>query len=205
MTTEKLYLYPLWVRLWHWLNAIFFLTLLVTGISMQYSSPNSSFLISFEKSVQLHNICGILISINYLLFIIGNIFTTNGKFYKIQLKGLFNRLTKQIQFYLFGMFQHQNPPFPVSEKSKFNPLQKVSYVAAMYIGFPIIIISGWAMLFPELVPAVVLNTSGLLFTALFHVIFGFILSVFLIIHLYVCTFASPIVSNFKSMITGWHY
>jgi len=204
MSTDKLYLYPLWVRIWHWLNAVFFITLLISGISMQYSIPDNTFLVQFELAVQLHNISGILISINYFLFILGNLYFSNGKQYIIERKGLYQRLIKQIRFYLFGMFQKQNPPFPITVKSKFNPLQKVSYVFAMYIGYPLIMISGWSMLFPEIIPAVVLGVSGLLLTALFHVFFGFILSIFLFIHLYVCTFAEPISRNFKSMITGWH-
>lgn len=204
MAHDKIYLYPIWIRIWHWLNAILFILLMITGISMQYSNPDNPWLVSFELSVQLHNICGIFISINYLLFFLGNLFTSNGKQYKMKTKGLFTRLYNQSIFYLFGMFKKEDAPYPISKENKFNPLQRFIYSTAMYIGFPIIIASGLALFFPEIIIPQIFGVSGLLVTAMFHVIIGFILSLFLFIHLYVCTIGSSISSNFKSMITGWH-
>ncbi|WP_372751339.1 cytochrome b/b6 domain-containing protein [Labilibaculum sp.] len=204
MANEKIYLYPIWIRIWHWLNALLFITLMITGISMQYSNPENPFLVSFELSVQLHNICGILLSINYLIFFLGNLITSNGKHYRMQSKGLFTRLYNQSIFYLFGMFKKQDSPYPISTENKFNPLQRFIYSTAMYVGFPIIIVSGLALFFPEIIIRQIFGLSGILVTALFHVIIGFILSLFLFIHLYVCTIGSSIISNFKSMITGWH-
>lgn len=204
MANNKIYLYPIWIRIWHWLNAMLFILLILSGISMQYSNPENTLLISFEQSVLLHNFCGILISINYLLFVIGNLFSLNGKQYKIQSKGLFNRLYTQSIYYLFGMFKKQNAPYPISVENKFNPLQQFIYSMAMYVGFPFIIASGLAMLFPEIIIPQTFGVSGLLLTALFHTIIGFVMSLFLFIHLYVCTIGYSISSNFKSMITGWH-
>ena len=204
MANNKIYLYPIWIRIWHWLNAILFILLMITGISMQYSNPENPLLISFELSVQMHNICGVFLSTNYLLFFFGNFFTSNGKQYKMQTKGLFTRLYKQSIFYLFGMFKKQDAPYPISEEHKFNPLQKFIYATAMYVGFPIIILSGLGLFFPETIISQIFGISGLLVTALFHAIIGFVLSLFLIVHLYVCTIGSSISSNFKSMLTGWH-
>ncbi|MDE5416516.1 cytochrome b/b6 domain-containing protein [Labilibaculum sp. DW002] len=204
MANDKIYLYPIWIRIWHWLNAVLFITLMITGISMQYSNPENPLLVSFELSVQLHNLCGILISINYLLFFIGNLFTSNGKQYKMKTKGLFTRLYEQSIFYLFGMFKKQDAPYPISVENKFNPLQRFIYATAMYVGFPIIIVSGLALFFPEIIIPQIFGISGILVTALLHSVIGFILSLFLFIHLYVCTIGSSISSNFKSMITGWH-
>lgn len=204
MALEKMYLYPLWIRIWHWINAILFIVLLITGISMQYSNPENPFLISFELSVQLHNFCGITISLNYIFFILGNLITSNGKQYKMKTKGLMKRLYDQSVFYLFGMFKKADPPFKITPENKFNPLQRFIYTTAMYLGFPIIIASGFALLFPEIIIPQLFGVSGILVTALIHVIFGFILSLFLFIHIYVCTIGSTVLSNFKSMITGWH-
>jgi thiosulfate reductase cytochrome b subunit len=204
MAEEKLYLYPIWIRIWHWLNAVFFIVLLITGISMQYSNPDNPLLISFELSVKLHNLFGVFISINYMLFLLGNLLTSNGKQYKMKTKGLFKRLYNQSVFYLFGMFKNEEVPYPISVENKFNPLQRFIYSTAMYIGFPIIIVSGWALLFPEIIIPQLFGLSGILITALIHVIIGFVLSLFLFIHIYVCTIGASISSNFKSMFTGWH-
>ncbi|MBE9484291.1 MAG: cytochrome b/b6 domain-containing protein, partial [Bacteroidetes bacterium] len=57
---EKLYLYPVWVRFWHWANAILCLLLILTGLSMQYSDPEYP-IIRFDWAVSIHDISGIIL------------------------------------------------------------------------------------------------------------------------------------------------
>ncbi len=200
---EKLYFYPVWIRIWHWTNALMFLLLIVTGLSMQYSNPDYP-LIRFDLAVSIHNIAGIIVTIAYFIFVIGNLVTANGKFYNLKLKGIVDRLQKQFMYYTFGIFKHESAPFPLSATRKFNPLQKVSYLFAMYAFMPIMIITGLGLLFPETIVSKVFGVSGIHLTDLFHIISGFVLSVFLVIHIYFCTIGRTAFSNFKSMFTGWH-
>jgi len=45
-----MYLYPKWIRLWHLFNALLFILLIVTGISMQYTGRNNpSYMVGFAK------------------------------------------------------------------------------------------------------------------------------------------------------------
>lgn len=85
--SERLYLYPLWIRMWHWINALMFLVLIITGLSLQYSSPNYT-IIRFDIAVSMHNIAGIIITIGYLFFIIVNRFSVNRKYYRFKRKVL---------------------------------------------------------------------------------------------------------------------
>jgi thiosulfate reductase cytochrome b subunit len=199
-----MYQYQVFTRVWHFLNALFFLVLIITGISMQYSNPDSPF-ISFELAMQLHNICGIGLSLNYLVFFIGNWISGNSRHYRIEWKGEKERLMKQARYYLSGYFKKENPPFPMTEDRKFNPLQALTYAIAMYAGLPVLIITGWGLLFPETVLDRVFGVSGLLITDLLHVISGFLLSVFMFIHIYLCTLGANPKDNFRSIITGWHH
>lgn len=201
--SDKLYLYPLWIRIWHGFNAIFILTLIVTGISMQYSNPNYP-IISFKASVLLHNAAGIGLAISYLFYFIMHRFSPNRKHYRIEWKGWGNRIIIQMKYYLFGIFKGAPTPFPVSTNSKFNPLQKITYLMIMFIAMPVLIITGLALLFPETIVSNVAGIGGTLLTALLHSIIGFAISVFLIIHVYFCTIGSTMTSNFKSIINGWH-
>ncbi|HQO49337.1 MAG TPA: cytochrome b/b6 domain-containing protein [Bacteroidales bacterium] len=201
--SQRLYLYPIWLRIWHGINALMFLILIATGISMQYSNPDAP-LIRFDLAVQWHNITGIILSFNYLIFVIGNLITGNGKFYLIQIKGFVQQIMKQISYYVVGTFKGEHTPFPVNEKRKFNPLQKLTYVGAMYMLVPIIILTGLALLFPEFIVEKVLEFSGIYLTALLHGAVGFLLSLFLVIHVYFSTMGSTPGSNFKSMMNGWH-
>ena len=201
--SDKIYLYPLWIRIWHVINALFFIVLIVSGISMQYSNPSYP-LMPFDIAVMSHNVAGIGITIAYLFFIVYFVFSPNKKHYSIQFKGLFKDLRKQIQYYTIGVFKGENPPFPTNEDQKFNPLQKVTYVGVIFIVFPILIITGLSLLFPELIVDNVFGVGGTLLTALLHASSGFLVSMFLIIHLYFATMGASFSSNFMSIINGYH-
>ena len=84
--SERLYLYPLWVRLWHWINALMFLVLIITGISMQYSDPGYP-LIRFDIAVFYHNLSGVILTISFILFVIMNRISGNYKYYRVKKKG----------------------------------------------------------------------------------------------------------------------
>jgi len=203
MATEKIYFYPLWLRIWHGINALGIITLILTGILMQSSNVSSG--IDFNLLVNLHNIAGVIVTIIYAGFLIGNIISGNGRFYLIKLKGFFNRPIKQAYYYAWGMFHGMKSPFPLSEKRKFNPLQKYIYVFVMYLVLPGVILTGFALLFPELIIEELYGISGVFLTAIFHSALGFFISIFLIIHLYVASIGKTPLDNFKGIITGWHH
>ena len=198
----KLYFYPFWLRIWHAVNAVGIILLILTGISMQ-SGFETSF-IEFSLAVSLHNISGVVISLNYLLFFVGNFATKNVKFYLIKPQGFLKRPMKQAYYYAYGMFRGMKPPYPLSEKRKFNPLQKYAYVSVMYLFVPFVIISGFGLLFPETIIEKVYTISGVFLTAVLHSAVGFFISIFLIIHLYVASIGKSPIENFKSIVTGWH-
>ncbi len=200
--SKNIYFYPVWLRIWHGLNALGIITLIITGISLQ--SIESSF-IGFKSAVTLHNIAGIVVTLSYFIFFVGNLITTNSKYYRVKPKGFIKRPAKQAYYYIWGMFHEMKAPYPLSEKRKFNPLQKYFYLIVMYLAVPFIIVSGIALLFPEIIIETVYNFSGVFLTAIFHSALGFFISIFLIIHLYVSTIGKSPFGNFKSIITGWHH
>src|SRR5512133_2409440 len=98
-----MYLYPKWLRLWHLLNAVLFLILIFTGISMQYTDKGSSnFIIGFERAVKWHNIAAVILTINYIFFVLGNVLTRNGKFYRMEKENFSKNLITQLKFYAGG-------------------------------------------------------------------------------------------------------
>ena len=201
--SEKLYLYPIWLRVWHAINALVILILIATGISLQYSDANFE-LLKFDISVTFHNIAGYIMAINYLFFVIANFKTGNVRFYRIKLKGLIKKLIKQANYYAFGMFKGEKTPYPITKDRKFNPLQKVTYVFFMFVIVPFLIVSGLALLFPEFIIPRVAGFSGIQLTAMLHAATGFLISLFLVIHIYTSTTGKPISANFKSIVNGYH-
>ena len=200
---NKIYFYPVWLRIWHGINAIGIIILIVTGISLQSAMDSS--IINFKTAITLHNISGIVVAINYLVFLVGNFVTKNSKFYIIKPQGFLKRPLKQAYFYAWGMFHGMKAPYPLSEKRKFNPLQKYIYVLVMYLVVPAVIVSGLALLFPEIIIEKIYNLSGIFVTAIFHSAMGFFISMFLLIHLYVATIGKSPLNNLKSIINGWHH
>ena len=196
------YHYPLSIRLWHALNAICIILLIATGISMYYVEPDRV-LIEFSWAVKIHNIAGVVLSFSYLIFFITNITTGNRKYYKMPLRGIGKRLMKQSMYYAVGMFKKEKKPYPITEERKFNPLQKLFYVIIMYVGVPLVIISGFGLLFPESVVKALFGVSGILVTAVVHAAMGFFISLFLVIHIYVSTIGHTRSANFKSIINGY--
>jgi thiosulfate reductase cytochrome b subunit len=200
-----MYLYPKWIRAWHLLNAAMFLILIITGLSMQYTDKeNAAYVVGFAKAVKWHNFAAIMLILNYILFVTGNLLTNNGRYYKISRKDFLSNLVKQFKYYSSGMFKSEKHPFPVTEERKFNPLQKLTYVLAMYVAFPLLIISGIGLLLPEITITTFFGISGLILTDILHITMGFFLSIFMVIHIYTCTLGAKPTSLFWGMISGYH-
>ncbi len=201
-----MYLYAKWIRIWHLINALMFIILIITGLSMQYTDKDHvTYVVGFAMAVKWHNFAALALTLNYIVFVTGNILTSNGRYYRIKKKNFLKDLMKQLKYYSFGMFRGEKHPFPVTEKRKFNPLQKVTYVLAMYLAMPLLIISGVGLLFPEITIRSFLGVSGLVPTDILHITMGFFLSIFMIIHIYTCTLGAKPTSLFWGMISGYHH
>ncbi len=200
---HKLYLYPVWLRIWHGLNALLFVMLIITGISMQYASTESTSWLRFDQAVKIHNTCGIILTINYLFFILGNILSGNYKHYRISQKELRKRIMTQFRYDTVGIFKKQRPPFHVTK----NEIQSITAIH---------LCSRYVYLCPgdfdyRFRPAVSIDTCRQSFwntrsflNDIFHVIMGYIGSMFMIIHVYFCTIRAKFYTNFKSIINSLH-
>jgi thiosulfate reductase cytochrome b subunit len=201
---KKLYLYPLWVRLWHWSNALLCLILILTGMSLHFSSKEDP-LISFDASISIHNIAGITMALLYLVFIIGNLLTHNGVHYRVNFKGFIQRFITQLKYYGVGIFKGEPHPSAPTEDCKFNALQQITYVGIMYGLVSLLVISGVLMLFPDSIPDNFMGIGTILPIALTHTILSYFLVLFLVGHLYLATTGETPLSNYKTMVTGIHY
>jgi thiosulfate reductase cytochrome b subunit len=74
----------------------------------------------------------------------------------------------------------------------------------MFLFVPGLIITGLALLFPEMIIENVYSISGIFMTAILHASLGFLVSIFLIVHLYVASIGKHPLKNFKSILTGYH-
>lgn len=200
---EKIYLYPGWLRLWHVVNALLFILLILSGISLHFAADNE-LLVSFEIAVLTHNISGIVLTLNYLFFFVMNLISGNYKYYIPKFKNLPKKILIQAKYYLVGIFDQEPHPFSVSKESKFNPMQQLGYVSVMFLLVPIIIISGWALLFPEKAPENFFGFGGVWPMAITHTLVGFALIIFMVVHIYLGTTGHTAGELFRTILNGWH-
>jgi thiosulfate reductase cytochrome b subunit len=193
--------YPLWLRLWHWTNAFLFVTLLITGLTLHYARPGTM-PEGFRTDVLLHNTAGILLTLFYGLFLYGNLRLGNGRYYKVLSGDIEPGLLRQTGYYLWGIFLGSPHPYPHSEERKFNPLQKLFYLGVMYLLFPCVVITGWALLFPDRLPEQLLGVPGIGLWALAHTYIGFLLSLFMVVHIYLGTTGPTLGALFHLMWFG---
>lgn len=199
--TKQSQSYPIWLRCWHWGNALLFTILLISGLSMHYARPALQ-PIGFRGDVLIHNTAGILLTLFYCLFLYGNWRLGNGRFYRVLGEDITPGIFRQSVYYLWGIFLGAPHPYPHSEFRKFNPLQKLGYISVMYLLFPILIVTGWALLFPDRLPDYTLRFPGLSLWATVHTYFGFFLSLFMVIHIYLGTTGNTLGAFYRLMWYG---
>jgi len=202
MSSDRLYFYPLWLRIWHGINAFGIILLIITGVMMHWALHGT--IVNFYTVVKVHNITGVIIALNYIFFLVWNLLSGNTRFYNLKRKSWIKRLVTQANYYMVGMFKDQASPYPLNEKRKFNPLQKFAYFNIMYIILPMVILSGIALLYPDIILEKVYSISGVFLTSILHASLGFLVSIFLIVHVYAASIGKSPLQNFKSMVNGWH-
>ena len=74
----------------------------------------------------------------------------------------------------------------------------------MYFLVPVVVISGWVLIFPDFMQNFILGEGSIYVFDFLHLITGFVISLFMVIHVYFCTMGKTAFSNFKSIINGWH-
>jgi thiosulfate reductase cytochrome b subunit len=201
--SERIFILPIWIRLWHWTNAVLILVLSVTGISLHFSAPGLV-LVPFATAVKLHNMAGLALIAAYAVFVAGNIVSGNWWQYVPKPDGFWLRIRTQFRYYIWGIFHGEYPPYPPSEEANFNALQQIIYWIVMYLVMPTVILTGIIYLWPDLAPRQMFGVDGLLPIAVAHYLSGLVIVLFLIAHVYLGTCGGKVSTHFKMMITGWH-
>jgi len=201
--SERIYLLPLWLRIWHWTNALLIIALTITGISLHFADPQAM-LVPFSLSRDVHTVAGVALCAAYGFFVIANIISGNWWQY-VPKPGEFSKnVWIMTRYYLWDVFKGRPHPFPPTLENNFNALQQIIYWMVMYLLMPALLITGVMFMWPELAPDRILGVDGLLPIAMAHYVFGFFIVLFMLGHIYLGTLGATTTSLFKMMITGWH-
>lgn len=197
---EKIYLHPLLERIWHWVQALAIVMLIITGAIIHWPEVFSGW---FEWGVSVHNWFGWLAVIAWSFWFLYNLLTGRITHY-IPKKGEIPKgMIKQARFYGYGIFKHESHPYAPSEDNKFNPLQKIAYLQFQLFLFPLLLISGLLYMYPEYFKGIIEGIGGMTVLALIHYILAALFAAFLVAHLYLATTGETVSENFKAIITGY--
>jgi thiosulfate reductase cytochrome b subunit len=200
---EKVKMYPGWLRFWHWSNAILFIVLAYTGVRMHFGQRRGP-IMSFETAFDVHNLAGSLLVAIGVLFFVGNVLGRNQRQYLSRPRDGLRGILRQLQWYLIGIFKGEPHPYHAAPEHKFNPLQHLTYVGVMYVMYPLLLLSGVALLFPGVLPEDVLGYPGTFWLAAIHWITAAAGILFLAGHLYLGSMGDKVRDLYAAMLDGNH-
>ena len=201
--TEKVYLHPLPVRIWHWLNALGFVLLVITGFQLRYADLFG--MMSFESAVKLHNWIGFALIANWFLWFFYYLTSDKVTNYHPDLDAtsFFQRYFRQAGYYSWGYFQGEERPHKVVPHDKFNPMQKLTYQFIMFITAPITFLTGLMMWDVQRFSGLIELVGGIRVVNTVHVIMFILFVFFIVIHAYMGFLGAKPSSHYKEMITGY--
>jgi len=200
---ESTPVYDGWVRSWHWINAIFLLVLLGTGLRIHFGGREDP-VVPFESAFHTHNLIGVAMVIWYLWFLAMGVMTGNAASYWKAPLSWGHGIVRQVRYYLYGVFRGEPHPFHPEKKRRFNPLQQLIYFLVMFLLFPVLVATGILLLYPKWLPDNILGKNAGWVVATIHYLVGWALTIFFVIHLYLCTLGDRVSYLFWGMVDGFH-
>jgi thiosulfate reductase cytochrome b subunit len=198
---KKIFLHPLPIRIWHWVNAAGFIILILTGAQIR----NIVNLFSVETAVEIHSWLGFILLANYFIWFLYYMLTLNIKIYIPPLHHpieFAKKAIRQAKYYGFGIMVVDQNPHHSTFDNKFNPMQQVSYLMIMTLLIPVQIITGLFLWDPKLFSPVV-NIVGIQIIDTIHVLLWIFFSAFMIVHFYLATLGHTPLAHIISMFTGY--
>jgi thiosulfate reductase cytochrome b subunit len=199
----RIYVNPLPVRIWHWVNAIGFVVLILTGLNIRYADVLG--LVSFHTAVAVHNYTGLALIANYFIWLCFYLFTDKITVYHPELdpRKYFTDSLKQALYYGYGIFRGAPNPHHVTAYRKFNALQSTMYQIIMMVLVPIQFYTGLLLWDLEGFAGSVQFLGGVRVVATIHVLLFIFFTAFIFGHVYLASLGHTASAHFKAMITGY--
>lgn len=200
---KKVYIHPLPVRIWHWINALGFLILIATGLQIRYLDLVQ--VLPFSVAVNIHNWTGFVLIADFFLWFGFYLFTDKITVYlpEMNAKKYFEDAWRQIKFYGYGIFLGEENPHHPTIYHKFNALQIMMYQIIMLLLLPLLFVSGLLLWDLQRFSFLVDLFGGVRVVDTVHVLLFIVFTGFLIMHLYLITLGRTRFEHIKSMLTGY--
>ncbi|MFO7560152.1 MAG: cytochrome b/b6 domain-containing protein [Desulfobacterales bacterium] len=198
---KKTYLYSVYERIWHWVQAFGVLLLLVTGFIISFSGHLT--VIDFHTAVSIHNIIGLVLVLNAFLAFFYNLAGGLLKRYMPGLDDFFPLGFTHAGYYLYGIFRGESHPFDKTPEKRLLPLQKIVYFSILNGLLPLMIITGILKYSLKFSPVYAELFGGLSILGPFHRFGAWLFLSFVIVHVYMTTTGHTPFSSMIAMITGY--
>ena len=200
---RQIYVHPLPVRIWHWLNALGFIVMIVTGFQIRYIGLLDVF--SFRTAVVLHNWIGFVLIGNFFVWFLFYLFSDKIKVYHPDLSPTRHFLAsfRQLQFYGYGIFKGDPNPHHVSVYQKFNAMQSMTYQIIMLLLVPLQFYTGVLLWDVQRFAGMIDALGGVRVVDTAHVLIFIFFLGFIFIHPYLASLGHTRTAHFKAMITGY--
>lgn len=202
--STKIYLQPIPVRIWHWLNALGIITLALTGAQIRFPEYCSIFA-TYRTAITLHNTAGIVVALSFSLWFFYYKFVSHtlASTYVPKVEDITSGLFRQAVFYFLAYFCGAPNPHHATPNDKFNPLQKSAYLAIMFVIMPLVSLTGIFLMNVDPLRDLVLAIGGLKLVTALHFLMACSLCAFLFTHVYLATLGKTPLAYAKPMWTGW--
>lgn len=199
----RIYVHPLPVRIWHWINALGVVALIVTGFQIRYIGLID--LLSFRTAVVLHNWIGFVLIGNFFVWLLFYLFSDKIKVYHPDLSPTrqFRESFRQLRYYGYGIFKGEPNPHHVSVYHKFNPMQSMAYQVVMLLLVPLQFYTGVLLWDVKRFAGMIDVLGGLRVVDTAHVLIFIFFAGFIFIHPYLATLGHSRTAHYKAMFTGY--
>lgn len=199
-TAPRVYMYTVYERLWHWLQAGALMALLWTGLEIHAGWPGVA---SFAVAVRMHNVMAWIVVANALLAAFYHLASGDIRQFLPEPRGFFAKAAVQARYYLWGIFRGDPHPFARTPEQKLNPLQQITYLGILNVLLPLQVLTGIAMWGAQRWPAVDGVLGGLAFLAPVHALAAWLFAAFLLMHVYLTTTGPTPTAHIQAMVAGW--
>jgi Ni/Fe-hydrogenase b-type cytochrome subunit len=200
---KQVYLHALPVRIWHWVNAVCFFVLIVTGAQIRYRGIMN--VMSFETAVSVHNVFGFILIGAFLLWAVYYVVTGRLKVYipDLNIANFIRTAVRQARYYGYGIFLGEPNPHHATPDNKFNPMQQLAYFSIMFLLLPAQIVTGVLLWDLDRFASAIDLVGGIKVVSGVHLFLTLFFTAFLFVHVYLTTLGHTPLEHIKAMFTGY--
>jgi thiosulfate reductase cytochrome b subunit len=198
---KRVEIYTAFERVWHWLQALTILLLLLTGLEIH--APGSVRLLGFGRATWVHEALALFTIANAFLALFYHLATGAIRQFFPQPRDFFSLAIAQVAYYTRGIFHGEPHPFAHGPGNKLNVLQQVTYLGVLNLVLPLQVATGILMWKAQEWATLVGRLGGLHAVATVHVLCAWLFAAFVVMHVYLTTTGRTPLAHLRAMVLGW--